>query len=345
MTQFDYGTINPEETDGVELSGMLNQYRDALLTEHAGTFRPDYIKVGMAWMDTSGATWLHKRWDGTNDIVIGTYDPTTHKYIPRLSDWEAEQVVASAATTDILSVGTARVSITGTVTITSFGTKANTVKLVRFASALVVQNTANIVTNDGQDINVKAGDTMIVASDNAGVARIWGSPTSGVTPGTITIHADGTAPSGSLKCNGALVSRTAYAALFAKIGTTYGAGDGSTTFTLPDLRGEFVRGWDDGRGVDSGRALGSAQSSQNLAHSHGGGTGASGGWGLSVSAYTSTENSLETQAGSIIYAQSKSKSVTTVATGTVPVHNHTIPSDGGTEARPRNVAMMFCIKY
>ena len=66
-------------------------------------------------------------------------------------------------------------------------------------------------------------------------------------------------PSGWIKCNGATVSRTTYANLFALIDTTFGAGDGSTTFKLPDLRGEFVRGWDDGRGVDNGRVLGSYQ--------------------------------------------------------------------------------------
>jgi phage-related tail fiber protein len=55
------------------------------------------------------------------------------------------------------------------------------------------------------------------------------------------------------------VSRTTFAELFSAIGTTHGAGDGSTTFNVPDLRGEFVRGWDHGRGVDSGRGLGSLQ--------------------------------------------------------------------------------------
>ena len=83
---------------------------------------------------------------------------------------------------------------------------------------------------------------------------------SGMVPsGAVMYFAGQTAPSGWLKANGAAVSRTAYAALFAAIGTTYGAGDGSTTFNLPDLRGEFMRGWDDGRGIDSGRVLGSAQ--------------------------------------------------------------------------------------
>lgn len=81
-----------------------------------------------------------------------------------------------------------------------------------------------------------------------------------IPSGAVMYFAGQTAPAGWLKANGAAVSRTAYAALFAAIGTTYGTGDGRTTFNLPDLRGEFVRGWDDGRGIDSRRALGSAQS-------------------------------------------------------------------------------------
>lgn len=77
--------------------------------------------------------------------------------------------------------------------------------------------------------------------------------------GAIMHFAMSSAPAGWLKANGAAVSRTTYAALFAKIGTTFGAGDGRTTFNLPDLRGEFIRGWDDGRNVDSSRRLGSWQ--------------------------------------------------------------------------------------
>jgi microcystin-dependent protein len=53
-------------------------------------------------------------------------------------------------------------------------------------------------------------------------------------------------PKGWLKADGSVVSRTDYAELFAVVGTTFGVGDGSTTFELPDLRGEFVRGFDDG---------------------------------------------------------------------------------------------------
>ena len=77
--------------------------------------------------------------------------------------------------------------------------------------------------------------------------------------GSVMYFARTTAPDGWLKCNGAAVSRTTYAALFASIGTTWGAGNGSTTFNLPELRGEFPRVWDDGRGVDSGRGIATFQ--------------------------------------------------------------------------------------
>lgn len=80
-----------------------------------------------------------------------------------------------------------------------------------------------------------------------------------VPSGAVFHFAMQTAPAGYLVCNGAAVSRTAFAALFAAIGTLYGTGDGSTTFNLPDLRGEFIRGADLGRGVDGGRVLGSGQ--------------------------------------------------------------------------------------
>jgi phage-related tail fiber protein len=86
-----------------------------------------------------------------------------------------------------------------------------------------------------------------------------GGATLTVPPGTLIFHCANSAPSGFIKANGAAVSRTTYAALFSAIGTTFGAGNGSTTFTLPDMRGYFPRSWDDGRGVDSGRSFGDSQ--------------------------------------------------------------------------------------
>jgi microcystin-dependent protein len=77
--------------------------------------------------------------------------------------------------------------------------------------------------------------------------------------GAIAFVCQNTAPTGWIKANGATISRTAYSALFTAVGTTFGAGDGSTTFKLPDLRGYFPRGWDDAAGVDTGRSFGTSQ--------------------------------------------------------------------------------------
>lgn len=72
-------------------------------------------------------------------------------------------------------------------------------------------------------------------------------------PGMVMPYAGTTEPTGWLFCYGQAVSRTTYAALFAVIGTTYGVGDGSTTFTLPDLRGRVVAGQDDMGGSSANR--------------------------------------------------------------------------------------------
>lgn len=69
--------------------------------------------------------------------------------------------------------------------------------------------------------------------------------TGGIIPaGTIVAFAATTAPAGWANCDGAAISRTGNAALFAAIGTTYGSGDGSTTFNKPDCRGRFLGGYD-----------------------------------------------------------------------------------------------------
>ena len=74
--------------------------------------------------------------------------------------------------------------------------------------------------------------------------------------GSVISYAGTAAPTGWLLCFGQLVSRSTYAALFAAIGTTYGAGDGSTTFALPDLRGRAIAGKDDMGGTSANRLTG-----------------------------------------------------------------------------------------
>lgn len=168
-------------------------------------------------------------------------------------------------------------------------------------------------------------ESCAVTADDSGASWIAVLVGSGGSAGMVVHFAMSTPPSGWLKANGAAVSRTNYAALFAAIGTTFGIGDGATTFNLPDLRGEFLRGLDDGRGVDSGRALGTWQGSQMTSHTHSliadqtlGGTG---------NGSNSVQGIPTTNVTPVV--------ATSAAGGT----------NNSGENRPRNIAMLACIKY
>lgn len=135
-----------------------------------------------------------------------------------------------------------------------------------------------------------------------------------------------TAPAGWLKYNGAPFDKVAYP----KLAAVYPSG------VLPDLRGEFIRGWDDGRGVDNSRSLLSGQASDNLAHTHRDNTAGPGGGAGGTPAVGST------------YAK------TYLATGGytenngawTPGNNSGLISttSGGSESRPRNIAFNYIVR-
>lgn len=160
--------------------------------------------------------------------------------------------------------------------------------------------------------------------------------------GIIMPFAMDTVPSGWLSCDGSAVSRTTYADLFAALGTIYGVGDGSTTFNLPDLRGEFIRGHDDGAGIDPDAASrtdrGDGTTGDNV--------GTKQSWAVENATGTIGWD-VNSTAGSGVFDE----------TGGSPVGGSTSGSSGtrvdfdlsrqvqtSTEARPRNVSMLYCIK-
>ena len=178
----------------------------------------------------------------------------------------------------------------------------------------------------------------------------WGGLASGVPTGTILAHAANTPPTGFLECNGSNISRSTYATLFSTISTTFGVGDGSSTFALPDLRGQFIRGWANTGSTDASRVFGSTQTDQNKNHTHttdstsltGGIRKISEGFGAGGSAtgvFTKTQDGTNSITGSS----------STSPVGGVDfdgTHTHTISSSGGgTEARPTNLALMYIIKF
>ena len=200
---------------------------------------------------------------------------------------------------------------------------------------------------------VDGGFMKTDASGNLSFSIVEGVPT-----GSVFCMAVAVVPTGYVKCDGTSYSRTGtYGALFAVIGTTYGTVDGNH-FNVPDLRGEFVRGFDDNRTIDSGRQIGSGQGSQNASHNH------------SVSLTTSTTSltgsingiseSFGSFGGSASGVFSKVGGNTLGGTPGNPDanscggvnfngnHNHSVSGNtanqGGNESRPRNIAMLYIIK-
>jgi microcystin-dependent protein len=140
--------------------------------------------------------------------------------------------------------------------------------------------------------------------------------------------------------------------LFAAIGTTFGVGDGSTTFAIPDLRGYFVRGFGANANTVASGAFGVKQDTSNLSHNHSVTVDAGGvhnhafadgafnaGSGLFTTIGGQGQYTVETNnAGNAHSTQSLANS---------SAHNHTasVGYSGGTESRPYNIALLYCIKY
>ena len=158
-----------------------------------------------------------------------------------------------------------------------------------------------------------------------------------VPVGTVLHSARTTAPSGWFVCDGSAVSRTTYARLFSAIGTTFGTGDGSTTFNLPDLRDEFIRG---ANGVS--RPVGTSESDSFGSHSHSGATNSAGAHTHSIT----TGNNSSGGQGVVEDAQTSPAGVT-ASTNSAGSHTHTFTTNatGGAETRPRNVALLPIIKF
>jgi len=148
--------------------------------------------------------------------------------------------------------------------------------------------------------------------------------------GSVSVHTVLTVPVGYLECNGAAVSRTTFADLFAILSVDYGVGNGSTTFNIPDYRGEFLRGWAHGSTTDPDRAtrtdrgdgvtgdnIGTKQSFAMQSHNH------------LVREYSGHE-------GNITFSHISSAKDANTGDRT--------QSTGGTETRPRNINVMYIIK-
>ena len=218
-------------------------------------------------------------------------------------------------------------------------TNVDSVGVVTARAGIKIGPSAGVAATIFADGSINTSGIITATTFHGSGANLTGVVS--IPTGMIAPFAMSSPPTGWLECNGATISRSTYATLFAAIGTTYGAGDGSSTFVLPDLRATFIRGFDNSRGIDTGRVFGSFQDQGipamkgDIADAHGQSrtqTNAVSGFtnvfeGIGTSSW---RTSIESSSGQ--YAEVRFDS-----TRIIPNAPH-----GG--VRPRNLALMYMIK-
>lgn len=221
--------------------------------------------------------------------------------------------LATTAIAGLIQLATAQEVKAGTI-----DNKAITPATLKIMNATITESGLVKKATD-EEVKDKSGDGVV----SAGQLKFLDL----LPPGFILPYAATIPPDGFLTCDGSAISRTIYSNLFDIIGTVFGQGNGSTTFTLPDLRGDFIRGWDKGRGVDVGRAFGSFQADAFRNHSHD---------IYALNARNDTWNEALNNAAAKVPGED---------TGGGVWYSGKIAATGGNESRPRNMALLFCIKY
>ena len=360
---------------GANVRSDINSNMAALYSLNASSSEPsaDNSVARMIWADETNDELKIRNGTNTSFITIGSLNETNlglatkasptftgNVGVPagtaaspslRRSDDTNTGVFFSAADTLDISTGGTRRAHFDTNGITIRDRKALRLRDTSNSNFVAIQAPSNVASDITLTLPSTDGNANdVLQSDGSGNLSFTALPTA-VPSGTVHLFATTTAPSGYLECDGSAVSRTTYADLFTVIGTTWGAGNGSTTFNLPDLRGEFVRGWDNGRGADSSRSFASSQSDQNKQHNHG---VTDPGHNHSINdpghihqvQYSNSDSGdgVIEESGTGLSGQEPTLSATTGITINSASTGISIQNDGGSEARPRNIAMMYVIK-
>ena len=360
---------------GANVRSDINSNMAALYSLNASSSEPsaDNSVARMIWADETNDELKIRNGTNTSFITIGSLNETNlglatkasptftgNVGVPagtaaspslRRSDDTNTGVFFSAADTLDISTGGTRRAHFDTNGITIRDRKALRLRDTSNSNFVAIQAPSNVASDITLTLPSTDGNANdVLQSDGSGNLSFTALPTA-VPSGTVHLFATTTAPSGYLECDGSAVSRATYADLFTVIGTTWGAGNGSTTFNLPDLRGEFVRGWDNGRGADSSRSFASSQSDQNKQHNHG---VTDPGHNHSINdpghihqvQYSNSDSGdgVIEESGTGLSGQEPTLSATTGITINSASTGISIQNDGGSEARPRNIAMMYVIK-
>ena len=371
------GDYNIANASGASVRSDLNAVFAAIKTLNSGGSDPSNTSAFMPYVDTADSNNLKIRNAADNAFVtVGSVDSPNLGLLPRAGGTMTGQLLAD----DSAGAGAPAISFDGDADTGIFRVGANTIGFATAGVERVEISDAGLDMSNGLPIrfqdssgapfvalkspsSVSSNVTFTLPGadgSNGQMLQTNGSgalsftTVQGVPSGSVFCMAVATVPSGYLECNGAAVSRSTYSVLFAIIGTAYGTGNGSSTFNLPDLRGEFVRGFDNGRGVDSGRSIASSQSSQFGQHNHNVSASSSSSvtdpghqHSMSVGFFNSVNSG-----GALSFKDAGTSNRINTATTGISVSTSTSISQsnrGGTsnssETRPRSIAMMYVIKF
>ena len=371
----DYNIAN---ASGASVRSDMNAVFDAIKTLNSGGSDPSNPEAFMPYVDTADSNNLKIRNAANNAFVtVGSVDSANLGLLPRAGGTMTGAILADDSAgasapaiafdgdtdTGIFRVGSNTIGFATAgverVEISDAGLDMSNGLPIRFqdssgAPFVALKSPASVSSNVTFTLPPADGSNGQMLQTNGSGALSF-TTVQGVPTGSVFCMAVVSIPSGYLECNGDAVSRSTYSALFAVIGTAYGSGNGSSTFNLPDLRGEFVRGVDRGRGVDSGRNIATSQGSQNAQHNHSASASSSssvsdpghfhnllygeGSFGGSSGAVTPRGSSTPTTPGINNRISTKTTGISVSTSTSVSIGNQ-----GGNESRPRNIAMMYIIK-
>lgn len=284
-----------------------------------------YIYVGVAGANPETSP-IQLYWDTGLTLAAAQPLRTVNGYIARNGTPAAVYAQADSVSMTVKDKGGVLISYTQSVASASLASVA-----AAQAAATAASNSAAAAAASAAAAAAAANGVLSQAQLEDYLSKIR-VPIGAIFPWSTT-----TAPYGYLICDGSAVSRTQYSDLFAVIGTTYGVGDGSTTYNLPETRAEFIRGLDLGRAIDVGRTIGSAQSDQNKAHTH-----------FSFKINGSPINPGTSPLSATNYparlGQTGGESNYNIAGTSDTADGGLTSSSGGTEVRVRNVAFPYIIK-
>lgn len=267
---------------GVAFSQLLGDAFRSLASGNKGSAAPANVSGGVVdglpWIDDSVSPWLVKVYANGNWLTRGAIDQTNGIWVGSIGGGTAS--LASASTADLGSVPQANVTITGTTTITAFGSSAPTgaVKIVRFAAALSLTHSSNLKVPGGYDLTTAADDRMIVTHLGSGAweitqyTRADGVPVDVSAVGDIKYGDWAAAPAHYVLAYGQALTRTTYPAYLAKVtraqNGTRTSGN-ATIASVSDTSGMGAGMPAEGTGISAGCTIASVTASTIVLNSSG----------------------------------------------------------------------------